>query len=120
MGAGPVIGPAAVRRVAGETGFREEAIEKVLYLTAILGRFRTRPELRDAWVLKGGTAINLFHLEVPRLSVDIDINYIGAADLKTMQTARPAFERALSACCEREGCQVRRVPGEHAGGKYRL
>jgi len=69
-----VIGPAAVRRVAAETGFREEAVEKVLYLTAILGRLRTHPDLRNAWVLKGGTAINLFHLGVPRLSVDIDIN----------------------------------------------
>jgi hypothetical protein len=115
-----VIGPAKVRRVAAETGFREEAVEKVLYLTAILERLRTHPELRGAWVLKGGTAINLFHLDVPRLSVDIDINYIGQADLKAMQAARPAFERALAACCEREGCQVRRAPGEHAGGKYRL
>jgi predicted nucleotidyltransferase component of viral defense system len=115
-----VIGPAAVRRAAAETGFRGEAVEKVLYLTAILGRLRTHPDLRNAWVLKGGTAINLFHLDVPRLSVDIDINYVGHADLKAMQAARPGFERALEACCEREGCQVRRVPGEHAGGKYRL
>ena len=115
-----MIGPAAVRRVAAETGFREEAVEKVLYLTAILGRLRTHPDLQGGWVLKGGTAINLFHLDVPRLSVDIDINYVGQADLKAMQAARPGFERALEACCEREGCQVRRAPEEHAGGKYRL
>jgi predicted nucleotidyltransferase component of viral defense system len=120
MGASAVIGPAAVRHVAVETGFREEAVEKVLYLEAILGRLRTHPDLRNAWLLKGGTAINLFHLDVPRLSVDIDINYVGQADLKAMQAARPGFERALEACCEREGCQVRRAPEEHAGGKYRL
>jgi hypothetical protein len=76
--------------------------------------------LRNAWVLKGGTAINLFYLEVPRLSVDIDINFIGGRELEAMRAARPAFERAMLACCEREGCLVRRVPGEHAGGKYRL
>jgi hypothetical protein len=35
-------------------------------------------------VLKGGTALNLFVLDVPRLSVDIDLNYIGAADRETM------------------------------------
>ncbi len=115
-----MIGPVAVRRAAAETGFREEAVEKVFYLTAILGRMRTHPDLRNAWALKGGTAINLFHLDVPRLSVDIDINYVGQADLKAMQAARPGFERALEACCEREGCQVRRAPEEHAGGKYRL
>jgi hypothetical protein len=37
-----------------------------------------------------------------------------------MQAARPGFERAVEACGEREGCQVRRAPGEHAGGKHRL
>jgi len=37
-----------------------------------------------------------------------------------MRRARPEFERALSACCEREGCAVRRAPSEHAGGKFRL
>lgn len=115
-----MIGPAAVRRVAGSTGFREEVVEKVLYLTAILARFRTHPALQNALALKGGTAINLFHLDVPRLSVDIDLNFIGGVDLQAMRAARPGFERAIEACCEREGCQVRRVPGEHAGGKYRL
>ncbi len=115
-----MIGAATVRRAARETGFREEAVEKVLYLAAILHRLCAHPDLRDAWVLKGGTALNLFHLDVPRLSVDIDINYIGSRDLEAMRAARPGFERALVACCEREGCQVRRAPGEHAGGKYRL
>lgn len=115
-----MIGPATVRRMAAATGFREEAVEKALYLMAILGRLRTHPVLQNTWALKGGTAINLYHLDVPRLSVDIDLNYIGHADLAAMQAARPGFERAVEACCEREGCQVRRVPGEHAGGKYRL
>ena len=30
----------------------------------------------DAFALKGGTAINLFHLNMPRLSVDIDLTYL--------------------------------------------
>lgn len=115
-----MIGAAKVRRVAGETGFRAEVVEKVLYLSAIVERLRTHPDLKNAWVLKGGTAINLFYLEVPRLSVDIDINYIGNRELEAMRAERLVFERAVIACCEREGCQVRRVPGEHAGGKYRL
>lgn len=37
-----------------------------------------------------------------------------------MRAARPVFEAALVACCEREDCVVRRVPTEHAGGKFRL
>jgi hypothetical protein len=34
MGRRAVIGPATVRRIAADTGFREEAVEKVLYLSA--------------------------------------------------------------------------------------
>lgn len=36
------------------------------------------------------------------------------------ECAEPDFERGLTACCEREGCSVRRTPSEHAGGKFRL
>ena len=34
----------------------------------------SHPSLRGKWVLKGGTALNLFVLRYPRLSVDIDLN----------------------------------------------
>jgi len=46
---------------------------------------------------KGGTALNLFIFDVPRLSVDIDVNYIGAPDLDTMQKERPHVEELLTA-----------------------
>ena len=62
----------------------------------------------------------MFWLDVPRLSVDIDINYVRRADLDGMRADRPAFEAAMLACCEREGCSVRRAPQEHAGGKFHL
>lgn len=75
-----MIGSAEVRRIAADTGFREETVEKVLYLDAIMSRLVRHPALDGAWVLKGGTALSLFLLDVPRLSVDIDINYIGQTD----------------------------------------
>ncbi len=109
-----------VARVAAETGFRPEIVEKVLRLRGILVRLDRHELTRGAWLLKGGTALNLLHLDVPRLSVDIDLNYVGAQDVEGMRRARPEFERALTACCEREGCAVRRAPTEHAGGKLRL
>ena len=37
-----------------------------------------------------------------------------------MQAERPEVERAIAAVCGRLGLQVTRVPGEHAGGKWRL
>ncbi len=33
-----------------------------------------------AFALKGGTAINLFHRDMPRLSIDIDLTYLPVAD----------------------------------------
>lgn len=110
----------AVARIAEETGFRSEIVEKVLCLSGILDRLDRHEMTRENWILKGGTALNLLHLDVPRLSIDIDVNYIGAQELERMREARPAFERALIAACEREGCSVRRSPPEHAGGKFRL
>ncbi len=109
-----------VSRVAAETGFRSDSVEKVLRLCGILERLDRHPTTRGAWLLKGGSALNLLHLDVPRMSVDIDLNFVGAADREGMLAARPEFEAALAAVCEREGCTVKRTPDEHAGGKFRL
>ena len=109
-----------VESVAKESGFRPAAVEKVMRLCRILRRLDSHPTTEGAWLLKGGTALNLLHLDVPRMSVDIDLNFIGAADREGMVSARPGFEAALAAVCEREGCTVKRTPNEHAGGKFRL
>lgn len=109
-----------IESFAAAHGFRAEIVEKVARLVAILRRMSEQEALAGAWVLKGGTALNLFHLDLPRLSVDIDVNYIGHAGADAMRAARPSFERVLTGCCEREGCSVLREPHEHAGGKFRL
>ena len=70
--------------------------------------------------MKGGTALKLFIFNLPRLSVDIDLNYIGAAERDAMIAERPKIENAIKAVCSREGLSARRVPAEHAGGKWLL
>ncbi len=102
------------------TGYKADLIEKVMHLLHLLNGLNTHPYLKDKWVLKGGTALNLFSQYLPRLSVDIDLNYIGALDRENMITERPRFEAAIQAVCAREGFNARRVPYEHAGGKWRL
>lgn len=102
------------------TGFRPEVLEKVMQLLNLLEGFNAHPYLKGRWVLKGGTALNLFLFDVPRLSVDIDLNYIGALDRDTMLAERPKIEQAVQAVCSREGMSVTRVPDDHAGGKWRL
>jgi predicted nucleotidyltransferase component of viral defense system len=102
------------------TGFRAEVLEKAIHLLSLLEGFRSHPFLKKRLVLKGGTALNLFSFNLPRLSVDIDLNYIGAAEREMMLTERPKVEEAVRATCSREGFSVLRVPEEHAGGKWLL
>ncbi len=109
-----------LQRAASETGFPADGLEKVLNLLRLLDGFRTHPYLKTRLALKGGTALNLFEFDVPRLSVDIDLNYVGAADRETMLAERPEVERAIEAVCARQDLRVKRVPAEHAGGKWRL
>jgi predicted nucleotidyltransferase component of viral defense system len=105
---------------AGASGFRPEILEKVLHLLRLLEAIRRHPYLKDRLVLKGGTALNLFEFDVPRLSVDIDLNYIGAVDVEVMKAERPKVEQALSDVCNRSELTVERRAKEHAGGKWQL
>jgi predicted nucleotidyltransferase component of viral defense system len=102
------------------TGFRPEVLEKVIHLLNLLEGFRSHPFLKDRLALKGGTALNLFLFDLPRLSVDIDLNYVGVAELEAANAERPQVEQAVQAVCSREGMNVTRQPGDHAGGKWRL
>lgn len=102
------------------TGFRAEILEKVIHLLNLLQAFNSHPFLKDRLALKGGTALNLFVFPLPRLSVDIDLNYIGTVDRESMLSERPKVEEAISAVCQREGLAIRRIPGDHAGGKWLL
>lgn len=102
------------------TGFRPEILEKAIHLLSLLEMLNSHPQLKGKLALKGGTALNLFLLEVPRLSVDIDLNYVGSPDRRSMEEDRPLLERAMAAICGREGYAVTKSPSEHAGGKFRL
>ena len=63
---------------ARANNYKPEILEKVYRLLTTLDQFMSVPYLRDRLVLKGGTALNLFYFnEVPRLSIDIDLNYVG-------------------------------------------
>ena len=111
---------AEILSIASPDGFDELVVEKALHLVHLLNVLDSHPALRGKWVLKGGTALNLFVLRHPRLSVDIDLNYVGALEREEMLADRPKIERAAQAVFSREGFTVRTVPREHAGGKWRL
>lgn len=114
------ISPERLTVEAEATGFQPELLEKTLHLLGLLDAIDSHPFLKRKLALKGGTALNLFVLDVPRLSVDIDLNYVGAQGTDEMREERPLIEEALQAVFSREDYTVRRVPEEHAGGKWSL
>ena len=109
-----------LRREATSTGFRVEILEKIAQLLDLLDGFNRHSYLKGRLALKGGTALNLFVFDVPRLSIDIDLNYVGQLDREAMLAERPVVERALEAVCGRAGIAIDRAPGAHTGGKWRL
>ena len=115
-----MLGASDLQREAASTGFRPEALDKVIRLLELLEGLRSHPFLKTRLALKGGTALNLFVFDTPRLSVDLDLNYTGAAERETMLEERPRVEQAIEAVCGRLDMTVRHTPGEHAGGKWRL
>jgi predicted nucleotidyltransferase component of viral defense system len=114
------ISPEKLAAEAAATGFRPDVLEKVAHLLGLLETIQGHPFLKGKLALKGGTALNLFVFDAPRLSVDIDLNYVGAADREGMLAERPGVEQALQAVFAREGFTVRRIPADHAGGKWGL
>ncbi len=66
--------------------------EQVRLLVAVLPSLATRPEFG----LKGGTAINLFFRDLPRLSVDIDLVYLPIQDFVTSMAGIDQGIRSLA------------------------
>ncbi len=114
------LSPERLAAEAEATGFRPDVLEKAIQLLGLLDAIQSHPFLRGKLALKGGTALNLFVFEVPRLSVDIDLNYVGAEDRETMLDERPSVEEAMQAVFSRQDLGVRRIPQDHAGGKWSL
>ncbi len=61
--------------LASNTDFIRDNLEKVLRLYDILQYINTNPLFYNHLALKGGTAINLVVFNLPRLSVDIDLDF---------------------------------------------
>jgi predicted nucleotidyltransferase component of viral defense system len=110
-----------LKEISNTTGFNEDLIEKMLRLEALLRDIFRHPFLGKRLLLKGGTALNFCYFNRPRLSVDIDLNYIGNVEVEIMKQERPKIDEALLRIVQDKGYIVLKEPGEeHAGGKWRL
>ncbi len=94
---------AELGRMAAERGYVRDTFEKVLRLTEILSFLNEDGFLREHLLLKGGTAINLTVFNLPRLSVDIDMDYTPNDAREDMLECRERITNALKRYMESEG-----------------
>ena len=102
-------------------GYPAQTVEKVERLLELLIEVEGHPYLGPRLRLHGGTALNVFHLSMPRLSVDADLTYVGQVPLQQYKAERPVLEKAVSELGIRLGYRVSTSDKvEHSGRTYKL
>ena len=99
----PNYNKAEIGRVAQQHGFVRDTFEKVLRLKEILRYLNEEEYLKEHLLLKGGTAINLMVFNLPRLSVDIDMDYTPNDAKEDMQKAREKITELIKDYMEDQG-----------------
>lgn len=99
----PQYNKADIGRAATQYGFIRDTFEKVLRLKEILEYFNTQEYLSNHLILKCGTAINLTVFDLPRLSVDIDMDYVPNDSREDMLIAREKITEIINRYMEKEG-----------------
>src|SRR3546814_1243109 len=80
-----------------------------IYSAQVALLVRIIPEIarEDSFALKGGTAINLFVRDLPRLSVDIDLVYLPIAPrAESLSALHDGFARIAGGLRKRAGVKV--------------
>lgn len=106
--------------LSDKTGYNVRVLEKQIVLLNLLNEFSGHPRISRVYALKGGTALNIFWFNFPRLSVDLDFNYIGSPDRAVMLEQRDMLENQIRRVTEAAGIRVDHIAKYHAGGKWRL
>ncbi|MDR3002025.1 MAG: nucleotidyl transferase AbiEii/AbiGii toxin family protein [Fibromonadaceae bacterium] len=86
---------AVIGRQAAELGFIRDSFEKVSRLAGLLSFFECDPILSQYLALKGGTAINMLIFKMPRLSVDIDLDFAENLPLEEMMVLRETIRNTI-------------------------
>ncbi len=88
---------------ANEMNFVRDTLEKVLRLSEILNYLNTNPLTKEHLVLKGGTAINLTVFDLPRLSVDIDLDFSQNLSRDEMMAVRENIKEDIKTYMSTQG-----------------
>jgi len=91
---------------------RERYVDQVRLLVDILPAVAAEED----FALKGGTAINLFYRDLPRLSVDVDLTFLPIRDrVQSVADIDAAMDRIASAGSNMRGVTATRIAGGGGG-----
>jgi hypothetical protein len=85
-----------IGKEAEESGFIRDTLEKVYRLVDILEYINQNSLLKNTLALKGGTAINLLVFNLPRLSIDIDLDYCKEVSRDEMLQEREVINKEVN------------------------
>ncbi len=88
---------------ANEMNFVRDTLEKVIRLSDILKYLNSNPLTKENLVLKGGTAINLTVFNLPRLSVDIDLDFARNVNREEMMRLRENIKEDIKIYMSTQG-----------------
>ncbi len=91
---------------------RERYVDQVRLLVDILPAVAAE----EGFALKGGTAINLFYRDLPRLSVDVDLTFLPLGDrTQSLEAIDAAMNRIAHSGANLRGVTAARIAGGGAG-----
>ena len=99
--------------LSAKTNFLKDNLEKILRLSEILNFLNTDNVFKGKLALKGGTAINLTAIELPRLSVDIDLDFTENLPKEYINEIKGQFTKRLTDYMWQEGYSLMVSPREH-------
>lgn len=94
---------AELAEMANKENFIRDTLEKVVRLSETLDYINGNPIMKKCLALKGGTAINLTVFNLPRLSVDIDLDYCSEENREEMMFRRKEISEHLKLYMHTQG-----------------
>lgn len=101
-----------INETAKKQGFQRDTLEKVVRLYYVLKDMSETPLFRDNLALKGGTAINLAYFDLPRLSVDIDMDFTRSGKMVDLLPYRQEIKDTLFDLLQSQGYSIGKLGKE--------
>lgn len=102
-----------LENLSKETGFIRDNLEKVLRLVEVLKFLNSDQIFKDKLALKGGTSINMTVMRLPRLSVDIDLDFTENLSKEEVMSTRKVFSDRLISYMSNNGYSMMAPLREH-------